>query len=123
MIIRIITALLLAATGLIHIYLVFTGTGGILGLMFIANGLAGVVLAAALVWLRGRWLGVAALLSFAFLVASLVALLLALTVGLFGIFQTWSNPFATATVIVEALGIVAATILVLTLRPREDRTR
>ncbi|GAB3596819.1 hypothetical protein [Microbacterium tumbae] len=114
---RIVAAVLLAATGIIHLYLVLTGTGGLLGTLFVLNGVAGVVLAVALVWLRGGLLRLAAVLSVLFLVASIVALLLSLTVGLFGITETWSNPFVVASLVVEALGVVATALCVARLQP------
>ena len=105
-IMRILSAIVLLATGLIHLYLVFNGTGGILGVAFILNGVAGVVLAVAMVLLRGRLLQLATVLSLLFLIATLVALLLALTVTLFGITESWDRPLVPQAVIVEAIGIV-----------------
>ena len=105
-IMRILSAIVLLATGLIHLYLVFNGTGGILGVAFILNGVAGVVLAVAMVLLRGRLLQLATVLSLLFLIATLVALILALTVTLFGITEQWDRPLVPQAVIVEAIGIV-----------------
>src|SRR6478736_211328 len=105
-IMRFLSAIVLLATGLIHLYLVFNGTGGILGVAFILNGVAGVVLAVAMVLLRGRLLQLATVLSLLFLIATLVALLLALTVTLFGITESWDRPLVPQAVIVEAIGIV-----------------
>jgi len=103
---RILSAIFLLAAGGIHLFLVFTGTGGILGVMFVLNGLAGIVLALAMAVLRGRMLQLATVLSLLFLIATLLALILALTVSLFGITQTWDNPWVLPTVIIEATGIV-----------------
>ena len=103
---RIISALFLLATGLIHLYLVFTGTGGILGVMFVLNGIAGIVLAIAMVVLRGRLLQLATVLSLLFLIATLGALILALTVSLFGITESWDRPLVPQTFVIEAIGIV-----------------
>ena len=105
-ILRILSALLLLATGLIHLYLVFNGTGGFLGVAFTLNGIAGVVLAVAMVLLRGRLLQLATVLSLLFLIATLGALILALTVSLFGITEDWDRPLVPQAVIVEAIGIV-----------------
>jgi len=101
-----LSAILLLATGAIHLYLVFTGTGGILGVMFILNGIAGIVLAIAMVTLRGRLLQLATVLGLLFLIATVLALLLALTIGLFGITETWENPFVIPTLVIESIGIV-----------------
>lgn len=107
---RILSAIFLLAAGGIHLFLVFTGTGGILGVMFVLNGIAGIVLAIAVVVLRGRLLQLATVLSLLFLIATLLALILALTVSLFGITETWDNPWVLPTVIIEAIGIVVLAI-------------
>jgi len=105
-IMRFLSALVLLATGLLHLYLVFNGTGGILGVAFVLNGVAGVVLAVGMVLLRGRLLQLTTVLSLLFLIATLVALILALTVSLFGITEQWDRPLVPQAVIVEAIGIV-----------------
>ena len=105
-IMRFLSALVLLATGLIHLYLVFNGTGGILGVAFVLNGVAGVVLAVGMLLLRGRLLQLTTVLSLLFLIATLVALILALTVSLFGITESWDRPLVPQAVIVEAIGIV-----------------
>ena len=107
---RILSAVALLAAGGIHLYLVFNGVGGILGVLFVLNGIAGVVLAIALVVLHGRLLQVATVLSLLFLIATLLALILALTVGLFGITETWDFTLVPETVIVESIGIVILAI-------------
>ncbi|MEZ3160706.1 hypothetical protein AB1K54_09205 [Microbacterium sp. BWT-B31] len=107
---RILSAALLLATGGIHIYLVFAGVGGILGVLFVLNGIAGIVLAVAMVVTRGRLLQLTTVLSLLFLIATLGALLLALTVGLFGITETWDFTLVPETVIVESIGIVVLAI-------------
>ena len=103
---RILSAILLIATGLIHLWLVFNGTGGILGVAFVLNAIAGVVLGIAMLVLRGRLLQLATVLSLLFLIATLLALVLALTVTLFGITESWGRPFVPQAVIVESIGIV-----------------
>ena len=105
-IMRFLSALVLLATGLIHLYLVFNGTGGVLGVAFVLNGVAGVVLAVGMLLLRGRLLQLTTVLSLLFLIATLVALILALTVSLFGITESWDRPLVPQAVIVEAIGIV-----------------
>jgi hypothetical protein len=109
-IMRILSAIALLAAGGIHLYLAFNGTGGILGVMFILNGIAGIVLAAGMLILRGRLLQLATVLSLLFLIATLGALLLALTVGLFGIHQSWDYPPVPPTVVIESIGIVILAI-------------
>lgn len=109
-ILRILSAVLLLAAGGIHLYLAFNGVGGLLGVMFILNGIAGIVLAVAMVVTRGRLLQLATVLGLLFLIASLLALILALTVGLFGIHETWDFTLVPETVVIEAIGIVVLAI-------------
>jgi len=113
---RALSAVFLLLTGGIHLYLVFNGVGGILGVAFTLNAIAGLVLAIAMLALRGRLLQLATVLSLLFLIATLLALVLALTVGLFGITQTWDFTLVPQTVIIESIGIVVlavTTVLVL----------
>jgi len=120
---RILSAIFLLAAGGIHLYLALNGTGGVLGVLFILNGIAGIVLAVAMVVLRGRLLQAATVLSLLFLIATLGALVLALTIGLFGITQTWGDPFVPPTVIIESIGIVVlAVTTAMVLRRRELAT-
>src|SRR4051795_8649218 len=109
-VVRIASAILLLAIGGIHLSLVITGTGGILGVMFVLNGIAGVVLAAGMLLLRGRYLMVGAVLGLLFSIASLLALLLALTISLFGITEKWSHPLVPQTVAVDAVAVVVLAI-------------
>ena len=107
---RILSALALLAAGGIHLFLVFNGVGGILGVMFVLNAIAGLVLAIGMLVLHGRLLQATTVLSLLFLIATLLALVLALTVGLFGIIETWDFMLVPETVIVESLGIVILAI-------------
>ena len=118
---RIISAILLFLTGAIHGFLVVDGVGGTLGVLFVLNGIAGIVLAVGMLAARGRLLAVVGVLALLFLVASLVSLLLALTVGLFGITETWGFTRVPETVVVEALGVVAAAIVLPALLRRGAR--
>jgi hypothetical protein len=109
-ILRILSAIALVAVGGIHLFLRFDGTGGILGVLFILNGIAAIVLAIGMLALRGRLLKLATVLSLLFLLASLASLLLALTVGLFGITEVWTFTLVPQTVVVDAIGIVVLAI-------------
>lgn len=124
-VLRILSALLLLAAGGIHLYLALNGVGGILGVAFILNFVAGLVLAVGMVSLRGRWLALTSLLGLLFLIATLGALLLALTVGLFGITQTWDFTLVPETVIVESIGVVvlAVTTVLLWRGPEPSQRR
>ncbi len=77
---RILSVIVLLVTGGIHLFLVFDGVGGTLGALFVLNAIAAIVLAVALIALRGRLLQWAAVLGLLFLIATLLALVLALTV-------------------------------------------
>ena len=50
---RVLSALALLAMGGIHVYLTFEGTGGLLGRLFVLNGLGALVLAVAMLVVRG----------------------------------------------------------------------
>lgn len=124
-VLRIVSAVLLLAAGGIHLFLVVWGVGGILGVMFVLNGIAGIVLAIAMLVVRGRLLQWATVLSLLFMIASLLALILALTVGLFGITETWDFMLVRETVIVESIGVVVlavTTFVVLRATPVARRT-
>lgn len=116
---RILSAVALLAAGGIHLYLVFNGVGGILGVLFVLNAVGALVLAAGMLFLHGRLLQAVTVLSLLFLIATLLALILALTVGLFGITETWDFMLVPETVIVESIGIVVlAVTTVMVLRPK-----
>ena len=107
---RILSAIVLLAVGGIHLFLVFDGVGGILGVFFVLNAIAALVLAIGMLVLHGRLLTITTVLSLLFVIATLVALLLALTVGLFGITESWSFTLVPQTVVIESIGIVVLAI-------------
>jgi hypothetical protein len=107
---RILSAIVLIVIGGIHLFLVFDGVGGTLGVLFILNAVAGVVLGIGMAAARGRLLKVTTVLGLLFTIASLLALLLALTVGLFGITEVWTFTLVPETVVVDALGVVLLAI-------------
>ncbi|MDQ1531617.1 MAG: hypothetical protein QOE37_1722 [Microbacteriaceae bacterium] len=103
--------ILLLAIGGIHLFLVLDGVGGLLVVPFLLNAVAGIGLAIGILVLRGRLLLLDAVLGLLFAIASLLALLLALTVGLFGIHEHWSFILVPQTVVVDsvAIGVLAMT--------------
>lgn len=111
MAIRIIGALLLFVPGGFHFYLVFQGVGPELNLLFTLNAIAALVLGVAMLVLNGMLLRIATVLSLLFLVASFLSLLLALTVGLFGLREVWSFTLVPETFIVEAVGVVVFAVI------------
>ncbi|MFF1877904.1 hypothetical protein [Leifsonia sp. NPDC058230] len=121
---RILSAIVLLAIGGIHLFLVFDGVGGLLGTLFVLNAIAALVLAIGMLALRGRLLKLATILSLLFTIASLLSLILALTVGLFGIRETWDFTLVPQTIVVDSIGVVvlAITSVVAFRAPREART-
>ncbi|GAA4538875.1 hypothetical protein [Pseudonocardia xishanensis] len=111
---QVLSALALLAMGGLHVWLVFHGTGGILGILFTLNGLGALVLAVAILATRGLLLQIATVLGLLFLAGTLAALVLALTVGLFGIRSSLQYDLALTTLVVESVGVVV--LLVTTAR-------
>jgi hypothetical protein len=117
---QVLSALSLLAMGGIHLYLVFNGTGGVLGRLFVLNAAGGLVLAIAMIVLRRRLLLVASVLSLLFLGGTLLALVLALTVGLFGIRSSMTYQLVPTTLVVESIGtIVLVVTIALAFRMRD----
>lgn len=108
---RIIGAVFVLAAGGIHLFLVLTGAGGLLGVAFILNFVAGLVLGVGMLVAPRRFLLAATALSLLFMVASLVALALTLTVGLLGVQPGWDYPLIRETAIVESLGVVVLAVV------------
>lgn len=59
---------------------------------------------------RGRLVKVTTVLGLLFIIASLLALVLALTVGLFGITEVWTFTLVPETVVIDAVGVVLLAI-------------
>jgi len=116
---RALSAIALLVMGGIHLYLDFHGVGGLLGKLFMLNAIGALVLAIAIMVLRGQLLSLATVLSLLFMVGTLLALILALTVGLFGIHEVWSFTLVPTTVVVESIGtVILAVTAALVLRSR-----
>jgi hypothetical protein len=107
---RLLSALALLAMGGIHLYLVLTSTGGVLGMLFVLNAIGGLVLAIAITVLQGRLLQVATVLGLLFMAGTLAALVIALTVGLFGIESSLDYALAPTTLVVESVGTIVLLI-------------
>lgn len=110
MIWRILSGVALLAMAGIHLYLVFDGVGGLLGVLFVLNTIGGVVLAIATVAAPRRFLLPVSVLSLLFMVGTLLALVLALTVGLFGITETLDFTLVPTTLVVESIGSVVLAV-------------
>jgi hypothetical protein len=116
---RILSAIALVIMGGIHIYLVSYGVGGMLGALFVVNGIGALVLAVGILALRGRLLLLTTTLALLFMVGTLLALILALTVGLFGIHEVLTFKLVPTTLVVESVGsIVLAVTVTLLYRTR-----
>lgn len=117
---RILSAIILIAAGGIHLLLVFDGTGGVLGEFFVLTAIAGSVPGVGMLALRKRLLLLlTSALGLLFIAASFFSLLLALTVGLFGIAAIWSLPLVPQTFVIEGIGvIVLAVTMALVVRAR-----
>jgi hypothetical protein len=121
MIWQLLSAILLLVMGGIHLYLVFNGVGGLLGVLFVLNAVGGLVLAIAMVVLRRRLLLLATVLSLLFMMGTLLALVLALTVGLFGIHEVITFTLVPTTLVVESIGTIVLAVTTL-LAFRSQRT-
>ncbi|WP_344804712.1 hypothetical protein [Microlunatus ginsengisoli] len=116
---RVLSALVLVLMGGIHLYLVFYGVGDLLGALFVLNAVGALVLAIAVLVLRARLLTLALMASLLFMAGTLLALVLALTVGLFGIHEVLTFKLVPTTLVVESIGtIILAITVVLRLRSR-----
>lgn len=119
---RILSALALLAMGGIHLYLVLDEVGGVLGVLFVLNAIGGLLLAIAMLAAPRRLLPLASVLGLLFIVGTLLALVLALTIGFFGITETLSFTLVPTTLVVESIGtIVLAVTTALTFRMRRTR--
>jgi len=106
---QVLSALLLLTMGGIHLYLALKGAGT-LGKPFWLNAVGGLVLAIAIVVLRGRLLLLASVLGTLFMAGTLLALVLALTVGLFGIHEVLSYRPVPPTLVVESIGTIVLAV-------------
>jgi hypothetical protein len=102
-------AALVATTGAIHLHLWASGYRTIptIGPLFLFQGIAGVVIAVALVAWRRLVVVVAAA---GFMIATIGGLLLSVYVGLFGFTDTLSAPFAGLSLAVESAGAVVLAV-------------
>jgi hypothetical protein len=103
---RTLSALALLAMGGIHLYLVFDGVG----VLFMLNAIGGLLLAIAMFAAPQRFLPLASVLGLLFIVGTLLGLVLALTVGLFGITETLDFTLVPTTLVVEPIGIIVLAV-------------
>src|SRR4051794_36485076 len=100
--VRVVGAALLLAMGAIHLKLWFDGYRAVpwIGPLFLANAVLGVLAAVALLLTPTRWLGWISLLAALLSLGTLGGLVLSLTVGLFGFYETLAAPLVVPTIVV-----------------------
>lgn len=115
---------LTAAMGWIHVHLWVDGYREVpvIGALFLLNAIGAVVLAVVLLFAPSRLLSVTAVVTAGFTAGTLAALILSLTVGLFGVQESLRTPLVVATLIVESTG-VAVLVLTALLSARCRRSR
>ena len=113
LVLRLLGAVLLATMAWIHLYLWGQGYSGIavIGPAFLVNAIAGFVLAAGVLATPRRLLGWVAAAGALLQAGTLGALLLSVTVGLFGFMETTAATLFWQTVAVEVAGAVVLAVL------------
>jgi hypothetical protein len=113
LVLRVLGAVLLAAMAWIHLYLWGQGYSGIavIGPAFLVNAVAGFALAAGLLGTPRRLLGWVAAAGALLQAGTLGALLLSVTVGLFGFVETTAATLFSQAVVVEVTGAVVLALL------------
>ena len=108
MIARFLGTALTAAMGLIHGWLWFQGYREIpvIGTLFLINAGCSTALVAALLTVPARLRRAIAVLAALFTAQTLAALIVSLTVGLFGVHESLQTPLVPTTLIVESLGVL-----------------
>ena len=111
-------AILVLLSGLVHLKLYGSYKGiSVIGPLFLAQGIVGILLAVALAVFRRMWLVLGAA---GFLVATAAGLLISVNFGLFGFQDSLAVPYATSSMVVEFIGggvLVVAAIAFLAGRP------
>lgn len=112
---------LTAAMGLIHLRLWLDGYRQlpVIGTLFISNAVCSGVLAATLLMAPARRRRTVAVIASLFTAGTLAALVLSLTVGLFGTHEVVQAPLVRTTLIVESAGVLALLTAALPGRSRE----
>jgi hypothetical protein len=104
---------LTVAMGWIHLWLWVDSYRQVplIGPLFLLNAIGAVALAGVLLVVPTRVLSTTAMVTAVFTAGTLAALILSLTVGLFGVQESMQTPLVVATLIVESTGVA---VLVLT---------
>lgn len=119
---RALAAVSVLVSAAVHLYLWFdfARDDDFLGPSFMLNAVAGVVIAVLLLAWR-HWLP--AFLALGFGLSTLLAFVLATTVGLFGVTAAWSGWAAWVAAAAEVLAIVAGARLLVASNPLASRTQ
>lgn len=122
---RVVGAGLLAATAGIHLYLWSTGYRSIawIGPLFLLQAIAGFLLCVAVLAASQRWLPGVAALGALLQVGTLVGLVLSVSVGIFGFFETTQATLFWPSVWVEATGAAVLVAVALAPPPGESADR
>ena len=109
---RWVTAVGVLVSAAVHLWLWFDGFRDIpwIGPLFMLNAIAGVVIAALVIWWRS-W--ISALLALGFGASTLVAFLLSATVGLLGVHEIFLGTSQIAAAVAEVASIVGGCVLLL----------
>jgi hypothetical protein len=111
---RIAGAALLLGMAWIHWYLWAYDqydTLTVIGPLFLINAVVGALLAIAVCAMPARMLGITATLSSLFVLGTLVALLVSMFWGLFGLSESIQGPLVRTTLVVEPLGVIVLAVL------------
>lgn len=105
---RILGAAALGATAGIHLHLWLEGYRSVptIGPLFLLNAVGGSLLVLAVLAIPRRWLGLVALAGAGYEAATIAALLLASTRGLFGFYESSAAPLYSTSLAVESAGAV-----------------
>lgn len=122
---RIVGAALIGWSAGIHLELWSEGYRDIatIGPLFLLQVISGVVLALALLAVPTRFLLITSGLGALFMIGSLGALVLSLTVGLFGFTESTNAEQVTTTIVVETVGFLVLALLTVLLLDTTSRTR
>jgi hypothetical protein len=110
---RIVGAALLVGMAYIHYDLWGLGYSSVslIGPLFLANAIIGVLLAIAVIVMPSTLLGITSTLSSLFTLGTLAALLVSIFWGLFGFHETLGAPLLKTTLTVESAGVVVLAVL------------
>ena len=116
-------AILVLLSGLIHLKLYGSYKGiSVIGPLFLAQGIVGILLAVALAVFRRLWL---ILGGAAFCVATAAGLLISVNFGLFGFQDSLAVPYATSSMVEEFIGggVLVVTAAIVFLLGRKEQRR